>query len=143
MISLDALWHLSRRARTDSRRLTRAAASSIARGRLSSGMQIFATARALAASRTKLGLAAWARCTNNETASIAANWSKGGSCVGSGRGSDGTGYSHSHRRWSGVRLVTRVLDPVLTMGGQIRHVASAALGCLVGSRDNDLDPRQP
>ena len=74
---------------------------------------------------------------------IAANWSNGGSCVGSGRGSGGTEYSHSPRRCSGVRLVTRVFGPALAMGGRIRHVASAAFGCLVGSRDNDLEPRQP
>jgi hypothetical protein len=87
--------------------VTRAAASSIARGRPSSRMQISATGRALAASRTKSGRAACARCTHNATASNAATWSNGGSCVGSGRGSSGNGYSHSPRRCSGVRLVTR------------------------------------
>ena len=91
------------------RTLTRAAASSIARGRPSNRAQISATAEAFSRLSSKSGLAAAARCTNSVTAGHCDSTSTEGMDRESGSVSGGSGNSCSPYRCNAARLVTRIL----------------------------------
>ena len=91
------------------RTLTRAAASSIARGKPSNRAQISVTADAFSRFSSKSGLTATARCTNSATAGYCDRTSTGGRASESGMPSGNTGNSCSPYTCSAARLVTMIL----------------------------------
>ena len=89
---------------------TRAAASSIARGRPSSRAQSSLTTWMLALVRAKSGRRARARWANNVTADARPATSGIRTSSGDGRARGGTGYTCSLRRRRGMRLVTSTFN---------------------------------
>ena len=132
---------MSSRCRSRSKRsdgvntLSRAAASSMARGSPSSRRQISAIVEALSSVTAKSGRTARARSVNRATASDSAMTEAGSS--GWGRLSGGTGNTFSARTRRVSRLVTRTLIPGACWSSSDRPTA-AAVTCSKLSRTSSI-----